>query len=116
MQINILGSPWTIEERSVDKDDKLATCDGYCDWTLRLIVIEKEAEGDLGDMARYMRKVKRHEIIHAFLLEAGLGESTFPPKSWACNEEMVDWLARIGPQIFTAWEKAGALLPKDKGG
>ena len=56
-------------------------------------------------MDAYVRKVKRHEIIHAFLLESGLAECS----DWAQNEEMVDWLARMGPKINTAWQAAGAI-------
>lgn len=116
MKIDILGAEWTLEERRLDEDERLQDCDGYCDWTTRLIVVEREAEGNLGDMARYIAKVKRHEIVHAFLLESGLAESTYSPETWAGNEEMIDWFARMGPRICTVWDKAGAILPEDFGG
>lgn len=114
-QIGILGARWTIEERRAQDDKRLDTCDGYCDWSTRLIVVEREAEGTLGDMDRYVRKVLRHEIVHAFLLECGLAESTYPAEAWAHNEEMVDWFARMGPRIWAAWLAAGAVLPVDGG-
>lgn len=109
MTVDVLGTQWTLEERSQADDARLSGCDGYCDWTERLIVIEREMDGNLGDMERYIRKVKRHEIIHAFLLECGLAESTMSTQAWSENEEMVDWFARLGERIYKAWKDVGAL-------
>lgn len=108
-KVNILGTPYTISERSEADDPLLQGCDGYCDWTTKTIVAEREMVGTLGDMDVYVRKVIRHEIVHAFLFESGLQESTFGTDAWARNEEMVDWLARQGPKIYEAWKEAGAL-------
>ena len=66
MKINILGSEWTIIERSEAEHKRLDKCDGYCDWTTREIVVEREMQGNLGDIEAYIRQVKRHEIVHAF--------------------------------------------------
>lgn len=107
--VHILGSAWTIKEQSESENEKLSGCDGYCDWTTREIVVERELRGNLEDMEAYIRKVVRHEITHAFLLESGLHESSFPTDSWANNEEMVDWIARQGQKIYEAWREAGAL-------
>lgn len=107
--VYILGAAWTIKERSESEDDRLKNCDGYCDWTTREIVVEREVCGNLGDMEKYIRKVMRHEIVHAFLLESGLHECAGEVCSWAANEEMVDWIARQGPKIYAAWKEAGAL-------
>ena len=115
-KVSILGMPWEISYRSEDADERLKSCDGYCDWTMRLIVVKEEMTGTLGDMTRYKMKVARHEIIHAFLLESGLAESSAPCEAWAHNEEMVDWLARMGPRIYAAWEQAEVLTPEDRGG
>ena len=109
MKINILGSEWTIVERSEKEDQNLENADGYCDWTTRTIVIEREMVGNLGDMESYIRKVKRHEIVHAFLQESGLSECSAAAEAWANNEEMVDWIARLGPKLYEAWNAAGAL-------
>ena len=107
--IRILGEEWTIWEKSEQEDERLKDCDGYCDWTTREIVVEREVCGNLGDMEAYIRKVTRHEIVHAFLLESGLHECAGKVESWAANEEMVDWIARQGPKIFETWKEAGAL-------
>lgn len=101
----ILGNEWKITESAETEDMRLKDCDGYTDWTTKEIVVEREIYGNLGDMNAYVRKVKRHEIIHAFLLESGLAECS----DWAQNEEMVDWLARMGPKINAAWQAAGAI-------
>ena len=47
------------------------------------------------NLEEYKNKIKRHEIIHAFLYESGLASSC----DWAC-EEMVDWLAIQAPKLF----------------
>ena len=108
-KVHILGSVWTVKERSESEDERLKNCDGYCDWTTREIVVEREITGNLGDMEKYIRKVTRHEIVHAFLLESGLHECAGEVCSWAANEEMVDWIARQGQKIYAAWQEAGAL-------
>ena len=109
MKINILGSEWTIVERPEAEDKRLDGCDGYCDWTTREIVVEREMQGNLGDMEAYIRKVKRHEIVHAFLEESGLAECSDTSDAWAMNETMVDWIARMGEKIYKAWSDAGAI-------
>ena len=109
MKINILGSDGTIIERPEAEDKRLDGCDGYCDWTTREIVVEREMQGNLGDMEAYIRKVKRHEIVHAFLEESGLAECSGTSDAWAMNETMVDWIARMGEKIYKAWSDAGAI-------
>lgn len=107
--VHILGAKWTIKEQSVSENELLENCDGYCDWTTRELVVEREQVGTLGDMERYIRKVLRHEIVHAFLFESGLYEASCSADAWAKNEEMVDWIARQGQKIYDAWKEAGAL-------
>ena len=106
-KVHILGSVWTIKQRSESEDERLKDCDGYCDWTTREIVVEREELGNLADMERYIRKVIRHEIVHAFLFESGLCHCSCSVEAWAMNEEMVDWLANQGPKLCAAWKEAG---------
>ena len=107
--VHILGTEYTILKRSEKDDKRLNNCDGYCDWTTKQIVVEQEMYGNLGDMDCYMKKVLRHEIVHAFAIESGLHESSLETASWAANEEMIDWFARQGPKIYRAWKEADAL-------
>ena len=107
--VNILGTEYIILKRSERDDNRLNNCDGYCDWTTKQIVVQQEMYGNLGDMDCYMKKVLRHEIVHAFAIESGLHESSLETSSWAANEEMIDWFARQGPKIYKAWKEADAL-------
>lgn len=107
--LNILGEEWKIIICSEKEDSLLKNSDGYCDWTNKTIVIEREISGNLNDMNRYIKKVMRHEIIHAFLFESGLAECSGEAEAWALNECMVDWFARQGEKIYRAWVSAGAV-------
>lgn len=109
MKIDILGEKWIIVERNAEKDINLLNCDGYCDWTIKTIVIRRERDGNLSDMERYIKKVKRHEIIHAFFLESGLAESSLAIDAWAQNEEMIDWMARNIEKIYKCCIQAEAV-------
>lgn len=110
MKINILGTEYAIEKHSYHDDVRLNDCYGYCDWTTKKIVLTKEtACVNLGDKAYFIKKVLRHEIVHAFFLESGLHECSGEAEAWAANETMVDWFARQGPKIYKVWLEAGAL-------
>ena len=107
-KVRILGYEWTIEEQTTAENTILAENAGYCDWSVRTIVIRKDMDGNLGNMDAYMRKVIRHEIVHAFLSESGLNECAHESNCWALNEEMVDWIAKMGSAIYKAWDEVGA--------
>ena len=109
MTVNILGAKWNIIEKSVKQDKLLENADGYCDWTTKTIVVEREMEGSLGNMDCYVNKVKRHEIVHAFMFESGLAECSGNVESWSTNEAMVDWIARQGVKLYQAWQDAKAI-------
>ena len=110
MKLNILGSEWTLEYRTYQEDKILENCDGYSDWTVKLIVVEREMEGGtLLNMNEFIKKVARHEIVHAYLFECGLAECSGKADSWALNETMVDWFARTGPKIYKTWQEADVL-------
>lgn len=108
-KVNILGVQYTIKVQDEDENPILQNCDGYCDWTTKEMVVENGKNGTLGDMDAYICKVIRHEIVHAFLFESGLFESSASIDAWARNEEMVDWFARQGEKIYKAWCEAGAV-------
>lgn len=118
MQVSILGETYTIivkkytDEEAFEKN----SIDGYCDWYTKELVIcdmatwpgwEKEPSKTI---QKAMKQTIRHEIVHAFLYESGLADSSFARSGpWAKNEEMVDWIATQGPKIYTAWKEAKAL-------
>jgi hypothetical protein len=111
MKIKILGTKWTIKCDSEENDPALEGSDGYCDNSIKTIVIRnlEKSQYSLKDLEAYTKKVLRHEIVHAFLFESGLAMNSSESESWATNEEMVDWIAIQGPKIYSAWKDASAL-------
>lgn len=109
-QINVLGTAYTLTVCSESVEPRLKGCDGFCDETTKELFCEDYSK-DRGDpnckqqLPVQIRKVKRHEIIHAFLFESGLAESS----PWAQNEEMVDFFARQFPKLLNAFLEAKAL-------
>ena len=116
--IEIMGTPWEIQIKGDDEDPqfKKYDADGYCSEAEKLIVIE-DADSDPSkkDESSFykleaMKRTLRHEIVHAFFYESGLGSSSgHYSGAWAQYEEMVDWVAQQGEKIYKTWEKAGCL-------
>ncbi|UYJ48714.1 MAG: hypothetical protein OGM82_12360 [Flavonifractor plautii] len=118
MIVNVLGTEYTIEIKKYAEDEAFErrSIDGYCDCLTKKIVVcdmstykgwEHETKETISASEK---KTLRHEIVHAFFDESGLGSNTFSVDGpWATNEEMVDWIAVQGPKIYKAWQKAGAV-------
>lgn len=109
--VNILGAEYKIEhlKREEDKMFKNGEADGYCDSSSKRIVLRMEDDMDnLDDYSVYLKKLTRHEIIHAFLFESGLG-SNFQHKEWGHEETMVDWIAYQFPKMLQAFKDAECL-------
>jgi hypothetical protein len=109
MKVDILGTKYDMSYRAKEYDRALDKLSGYCDSSVKKIVIcdysKKEPDPmDREDLTVYQRKVARHEIIHAFLNESGLQEEC----EWIC-EEMVDWWAAQLPKIFKAFQDTKVL-------
>lgn len=104
--VEVLGVPYAIIDGDRSKDPCLDKADGYCDHTTKEIIIDtfKPSDNSLGDLPAYRKQVIRHELVHAFLFESGLGA-----ESWGCNEEIVDWIAFQFPKMLQAFEEADAL-------
>lgn len=108
MKVNILGQDYKIDV--VDKPDETMVnrnCDGYCDNTIHTIVVQKfePTAETYKDLDLYLKKVLRHEIIHAFLYQSGLDTSS----KWARDEELVDWIALQFPKLMNAMKDAEAI-------
>lgn len=109
MKINILGTEYIVLLQSVEENEKLKECDGYCDKTSKTIAVAtKSANCDLDDFLDYQKKVIRHEIIHAFLFESGLHEN-WKHDAWGHDETYVDWIATQFPKLLEAFKEADAL-------
>lgn len=110
--VNILGTEYTIEERTIKQDKLLNDCDGYCDKTSKEIVISicDKDNCELHNPEWYRRKLIRHEIIHAFLFESGLHEcANWEVKDSSHNEQIVDWFAIQSPKIFKVFQELDIL-------
>jgi hypothetical protein len=117
MNIDVLGTKYEIIVKKLGEEEvfeRLSVC-GFCDeFNKEILVCDpascegwEHAEQKIIDIAR--KEIIRHEIIHAFLIESGLGAATTESSGgWAKNEEMIDWFAVQGLKIYTAWREAGA--------
>lgn len=117
-KVNILGTEYRIEIHKVSEDSfmeekRLA---GYCEEENKLIVVADMSEekyfAGMDEKAQetYRKKTLRHEIMHAFLNESGLSDSSNRfDSAWAKNEEMVDWFAIQSPKIFKVFVELGIL-------
>jgi hypothetical protein len=111
--VSVLGSKYRITYTDTAHDSNLKNCDGYCDRTSRSICVSRrESDSDVDDFDMYARKVLRHEIVHAFMYESGLGEN-WEHRNFGQEETVVDWIASQGPKIIEAWVNAGALDKSD---
>ena len=107
MEVNILGTEYDLLEVPKKDDSNLVNNDGYCDTSVKKIIVDEMKEKEPGmkeDLSYYQKQVKRHEIIHAFLFESGLDTCC----EWVC-EEMVDWMSVQFPKIQKAFKEAGCL-------
>ena len=118
MKIDILGTEYRIETHKVSEDSFMEekSLAGYCGEENKLIVVADMSEEKYfagmyeKEQETYRKKTLRHEIIHAFLNESGLSDSSNQfDGAWAKNEEMVDWFAIQAPKIFSAFKKMNIL-------
>ena len=107
MTADILGTKYSIHFKSPSEDKLLQECDGYCDYSSKKIVVTTE-NIDLEDFPFYQRKCLRHELVHAFMFESGLG-SNWEHKDIGHEETTVDWIAFHFPKMLEVFQKVGAL-------
>lgn len=121
--VDILGTEYIIESirKNQDKYMEENRLIGYCNDSSRTIkILELLSCDDYKDMdERACHDAEavtlRHELIHAFLSESGLRESSMDSNGpWSKNEEMVDWFAIMAPKIFKVYEKTGCLNYEEK--
>ena len=109
--VYILGTQYNIKLIPESDDPILKTLEGYTDQTAHKIVvklIEKQSDR-VQNVADYSKNIMRHELIHAFLFESGLGPCANEIDCWAQNEEMVDWFAYQSPKIFKLFQQLNCL-------
>lgn len=91
VSVDILGASYKVVFETEQENPKLKGLDGYCDWTALTISINKIllTDGYLDDLANKefeIKKVIRHELIHAFLMESGMTK-------YSEDEVLVEWIA-----------------------
>ena len=97
--VHILGTEWAIRVIHAKEDQRLGDCDGYTDKTSKLIVVDDcRDRSNFDEPMAYIRKVIRHEIIHAFMLESGLDECLMH-EDMGQEEQIIDWFAYQYPKI-----------------
>lgn len=104
--INILGTEYSIHKQSSKDNSKLEGNNGICEQYSKKIVLntledEKQDVMCVENVEEFEKKTLRHEIIHAYLGESGLRNSS----EWAENEEMVDWFSIQLPKIFKTFKE-----------
>lgn len=116
LKIDVLGTPYDVVLLDYKNDPYFEknSSDGYCDCVEKRIVICNMQTFPTWDESEaycreYEKTILRHELIHAFLNESGLRESAHATKTWAMDEEMVDWLAIQIPKIVKAMKEAGCI-------
>lgn len=114
---NVLGTKYKIEIHKIseDKDLKNNGWGGYCNETLKQIVLADTGEEyydncTAEEKEKITKETLRHELMHAFLNESGLSNNSLQYSSgWAKNEEMVDWFAIQSPKIFKLFQECDCL-------
>lgn len=106
MTVEVLGTDYSIVQSNKVNDLNLENNDGYCDTSIKRIVIDtfNDSPGSKQNLDEYKKQVIRHELIHAFLFESGLDGC-----SWAKDEEIVEWIACPFPKLLKVFEDCNAL-------
>lgn len=103
MKVNVLGTVYKIKYIP-SLDGRGGETDFY---TKEIRISEQEdvpAEYKTDNLKEMQRHVLRHELIHAFLFESGMDQSSAAHEAWAVNEEMIDWMAIQMPKITAAYD------------
>lgn len=96
-KVNILGQYYEIEIQTEKENPKLIENAGICEFYSKKIIIcdMEETEETLENFDKYIEKVIRHEIVHAFMFESGLDCQS----KWGRDEELIDFLSIQIPKI-----------------
>lgn len=114
--VEILGTKYTLRKVKVGEDEYMTKMQlgGYCDGGAKeIVILDLKTVPDWENDPKKIIELKenetlRHEVIHAFLNESGLGWNSLPiEKAWAKNEEMVDWIAIQFPKISKVFKELG---------
>lgn len=104
-RVSVLGVEYEIHYKELAGEN----ADGYCDPTSKIITIRSDNSNEVQDFEELQKVTLRHEIIHAFLFESGLGFSWQHADEFGHDETTVDWFARQFAKIYKAFVEVGCL-------
>ena len=103
-KVKILGKEWIIHfVRAIENDQSIS---GMTDPTSREMFIKTTNSENVKDFQRETANTIRHEVIHAFLFESGLG-ADWEHKALGHEETVVDWFAVMYPRIRKVFKQLG---------
>ena len=106
-KISILGQDYKIIVDTSGNNPKLNDATGYMEpWAKKIVIdgsIDKNDSRQVENLDAYVRKVYRHEVMHAFFQESGL----IYKFSAADEELLVDWIAIQYPKIKKIFAEMG---------
>ena len=108
MKINILGTEYEIIKNAKREDyPQLNELDGFTDFSIKKIIIAKQEKDGMTveDLEWVIKKVTRHEIVHAFMYESGLDCNS----DYATNEELIDWIAIQFEKMLKVFESLNVI-------
>lgn len=107
MTINILGTDYEVIKETEKENPKLRKASGICEYYDKKIHLcdYQEDEETFDNLQAYKNRTFRHEIIHAFFAESGLGGNS----DYAENEELVDWIAFQLPKMAKIFTELGIM-------
>jgi len=104
--LNVLGTEYEYKESDEKQDNRMESSDGYCDPYAKHICVNNDwnenHSSSTRNIAEHISKVKRHEIVHAFLHESGL-------RRYYEDELLVDWIAIQFPKMLAAFQKVDSI-------
>lgn len=113
--LNILGTDYFVRCVSAKEMPSwyFKEVKGKCDYTVKSITVEdlierkNEHPDTMGDLESIINQTMRHEILHAFLIESGLGDEC------SIDEVTVDWFAMQAPKLFKVFCQAKAFSQEE---
>ena len=105
--VDVLGTIYHIvfageEEYPALKDELIS----FTDTEEKEIVL---GNGFALNHSSFQAAVIRHEVLHAFIFESGLGENARESDNVFADEEVVDWFALQFPKLMEAYDTLGVL-------
>lgn len=110
VRVNVMGTTYSVERKTVKEDPALKEFAGRCDTTSKKIVVESDysdADCPFENPEEYIKRTIRHELLHAFMDESGLTRAG--TNAWAHDEGCLEWISMQFPKLLAAFQEVGAI-------